>query len=164
MTAGMLTAALAALLVVPAPIARAQEKSKLGLDKIPPKVMNTLKTRFPGAEIAKWTREEEDGVVIFDFEFRVNGRNFEADIREDGGIHNWEQAITPRELPDAVTQAVERRYPRSTLREIMRITAVKIGKESLEGYEIVLATADRKDVEVTVSPTGKILEDKPAGQ
>ena len=29
----------------------------------------------------------------------------------------------------------------------------------LEGYEILLDTADRKEVEVTVAPDGKIVED-----
>ena len=29
----------------------------------------------------------------------------------------------------------------------------------LEGYEIELTTADKKEVEVTVAPDGKILED-----
>jgi hypothetical protein len=36
---------------------------------------------------------------------------------------------------------------------------VKNNKEMLEGYEIVLETADKKEVEVTVAPDGKILED-----
>jgi hypothetical protein len=40
----------------------------------------------------------------------------------------------------------------------MVITAVVDGKDVLEGYEIVLETTDRKEVEVTVAPDGKILE------
>ena len=47
----------------------------------------------------------------------------------------------------------------STMKEIMAITAINDGKEALEGYEIVLETADKKDVEVMVAPGGKILED-----
>ena len=40
-----------------------------------------------------------------------------------------------------------------------QVTEVKDGKDKLEGYEIVLETADKKEVEVTVAPDGKILED-----
>jgi hypothetical protein len=54
---------------------------------------------------------------------------------------------------------VERRYARSSLKEIMAITAVKGATEALEAYEIVLQTADGKEVEVTVAPDGTIVED-----
>jgi hypothetical protein len=43
--------------------------------------------------------EHEGDVVIYDFEFEQDGRNFEADIREDGTIHNWEQQVAVRDLP-----------------------------------------------------------------
>ena len=62
-------------------------------------------------------------------------------------------------MPDAVKKAVEKKYARSNPKEMMQITAVKNGKEDLEGYEIVLETAGKKEVEVTVAPDGKILED-----
>jgi hypothetical protein len=42
----------------------------------------------------------------------------------------------------------------------MVITAVKDGKDALEGYEIVIETADKKEVEVTVAPDGEILEEE----
>jgi hypothetical protein len=45
------------------------------------------------------------------------------------------------------------------MKEIMQITAVKAGKDELEGYEIVLKTRDKKEVEVTVAPDGTMLED-----
>jgi uncharacterized membrane protein YkoI len=41
----------------------------------------------------------------------------------------------------------------------MMITAVVEGKDKLEGYEVVIQTPDGKEVEVTVSDDGKILED-----
>ena len=60
---------------------------------------------------------------------------------------------------EAVRDAVDKRYPGATLKEVMEINEVKDGKDRLEGYEIVLETADKKGVEVTVAPDGKILED-----
>jgi hypothetical protein len=137
----------------------AQEKDKPDLDKIPQKVMGALKSKFPKAEIHKWTKEKEGDVVVYDFEFKQDGQKFEADIKEDGAIHNWEKAIAAKDLPDAVKKAVETRYPKPIMKEVMAITAVKDGKEALEGYEIVLEVADKKEVEVTVASDGKMLED-----
>jgi hypothetical protein len=129
------------------------------LEKVPRKVMETLRNKFPGATIDKWTREKEGDVVIYDFEMKHGRRKFEADIREDGTLHNWEKEVGVDALPAAVKKAVETRYPNSTIKEIMAITAVKNGREELEGFEIVLRTVQKEEVEVSVAPSGKILED-----
>lgn len=139
--------------------ARAQESKKPVSQQIPKKVMEGLKARFPRPEVEKWTRETEGDLFMYDIEFRQDGHKFEADIKEDGTIHNWEAAIAPRDLPKVVRNAVEKAHPGSRIKEAMQITSVKNGKEELEGYEIVLATAGKKQFEITVAPDGKILED-----
>ena len=155
---GLLAVGLSGMLLVqPAPFA--QDKGKPDLDEIPKKIMDALKTKFPKAEIDTWTREKEGDIVIYDFEFRQDGRKFEADIKEDGTIHNWEKEIAAQELPEAVREALEKKYPQFVLKEIMEITAVNEGQDVLEGYEIVLETADKKEIEVTLAPDGTILED-----
>ena len=145
-----------------APAARAQVRDRPDVSQIPKAVMDALRARFPQAEIRVWTREEEEGVVLYDIEFTQQGRNFEADIIEDGTIHNWEREIGAEDLPQVVKEAVQSKYPAATIKEIMAITAVEAGNEALEGYEIVLDTADGRAVEITVAPDGTILEEGPA--
>jgi hypothetical protein len=139
--------------------ARAQEKDKPDTTQISKKVMDGLKAKFPKPEVDKWTKEKEGDIFVYDIEFKQGGEKFEADIKEDGTIHNWEKAIAVKNLPPVVRKAVEKKYPKASMKEIMEITAVKNGKDELEGYEIVLRTRDKKDVEVTVAPDGKMLED-----
>ena len=138
-----------------------EEKAQdpLELDKIPKVVMDALKARFPDAEIHKWTKEKEGDIVVYDIEFKQQDRKFEADIKEDGTIHNWEKEIAAADLPEVAMKAVEAKYPESAIKEIMEITAVTEGKEALEAYEVVLVTADKKEVEVAVAADGEILED-----
>jgi len=138
--------------------AEAQVRNPHDLDQIPAQVMAALKTKFPEAVIQQWTREEEDGVVLYDIEFEQQGRKFEADIKEDGTIDNWEREVAAADLPAVVMSVVRGKYPRSTIQEIMAITLVEGAKETLEGYEIVLETADTRH-EVTVAPDGTILEE-----
>jgi hypothetical protein len=142
-------------------VSRAQDKKEkdLELGKIPKAVMDALKSKFPNAQIHKWTKEKEGDIVVYDIEFKHNGRSCEADIKEDGTFHNYEREIAAKDLPQVVKQAVDKRYPKATLKEVMEITAVKGKNEKLEGYEVVIQTADRKEVELTVGPDGKILED-----
>ena len=141
--------------------AETKVQDNLNLDKIPPVVMDGLKAKFPRAEIRKWSKEKEGGIVIYDIEFEQWGRNFEADIKEDGSIHNWERAISYKELPQMIKDAVYMEYPDAVIIETMRVNEVKSGKDILEGYEITLKTADRKEIEIMVvpdGPVGKIIE------
>lgn len=129
------------------------------LAEIPQVVMDTLMAKFPEAVIDKWTQEKEGDIVIYDIEFKQQERKFEADIKEDGSIHNWEQAIAAEDLPEVVRQAADNAYPNAVLKEIMMITAVVDGQDALEGYEIVLQKADDRAVEITVAPDGTVKED-----
>ena len=137
----------------------AQEMAKPDTNQLPKQVMDGLTARFPKPEIDKWIREKEGEIVVYDIEFKQGGQKFEADINEDGTIHNWEKAIAAKNLPSSVRKTVENKYPKASMKEIMEITAVKNGKDELEGYEIVLRTRHKKNVEITVAPDGKMLED-----
>jgi hypothetical protein len=139
--------------------AQAQDRDKSDTNQMPKRIMDGLKAKFPRAEVDKWTKEKEDDNFIYDIEFKQGGQKFEADIKEDGTIYNWEKAIADKDLPAAVRKAVEKKYPKASMKEIMEITTVKNGRDELEGYEIVLKTGGKKDVEVTVAPDGTILED-----
>jgi len=150
-----LSAAVVAVFVLTGSVARADDKEK----EIPKKVMDALKAKFPKAVIDKWTKEKEGDAVVYDIEFKENGRKCEADIKEDGTIVNYEKEIAAKDLPKAVTEAVEKKYPKATLKEVMEVTEVKGTEEKLEGYEINLVTADKKEVEVVIAPDGKVLED-----
>jgi hypothetical protein len=121
--------------------------------------MDSLLAKFPKAKIDKCTKAKEGDAIIYDIEFKQEGRKCEADITEKGIYINYEKAIEAKDLPKAVRDAIEKRYAKSTLKEIMEETEVKGKDEKLAAYEVVLMTADKKEVEVKVSPDGKILED-----
>jgi hypothetical protein len=148
----------AAALVFAATVSRAGDEAN-DLDKVPKAVMDALKAKFPKAKIDKWTKETENGNVVYDIEFKDEGRKTEADIGEDGTFLNFENEFDAKNLPKAVTAAVEKKYPKATMKEVMEITEIKDKKEVHGGFEIVLETADKKNVEVTVAKDGKIHED-----
>src|SRR5262249_52409809 len=118
-----------------------------------------LKAKFPKAEIDKWTKEKEGNDVVYDIEFKQEGRKFEADIKEDGTLLNYEKEIAAKDLPEAVRKALDKKYPKAVLKDVMEMTDVKGKVETLHGYEITLRTAENQEVEVTIAPDGKILED-----
>ena len=137
----------------------AVEQEQLELNKIPKTVMESLMAKFPKAEIQKWSKEKEGNAVIYDIEFKQRYRKYEADIKADGTIENWERAINVKELPIAVRRTIRNEYPNSKIKEVMKITAVKNGKDSPEGYEIVLEIVEKRTIEVMAAPDGIILEE-----
>lgn len=147
-----------ALFLVLGSVTLAQEEA-VPQDKIPKAVMDALRSKFPQAKIDKCTKAKEGDDVVYDIEFKQEGRKCEADIKENGTYINYEKAIEAKDLPKAVAEAIAKRYPKSTMKEIMEETEVKGKEEKLSAYEVVLVTADNKNVEVRVSPDGKILED-----
>jgi hypothetical protein len=158
---GLCTALLAGFLWA-TPAAPGQDKKDKDSVELPKVVMAALKAKFPKANIDKVTKEKEGNDVVYDIEFKIEGRKFEADIKEDGTLINYEKEIAAKDLPAAVKKAVDTRYPKAKLKDVMEMTDVKGTTETLHGYEITLTTADNQSVEVTVAPDGKVLEDSGA--
>jgi hypothetical protein len=155
-------ATIAITLVLCASVLAADDKekkdAKISLDKVPKAVMDAIKVRFPDAEIRSVEKEEEDGKVIYDVELKHKGRKYEMDIQEDGTILEIEKEILSKDVPEAVTKAVEARYPKSTIKEVMEVNTVKDKKETPDHYEVTLETAEKKTVEVIVSLDGKSVK------
>lgn len=139
--------------------AEMQANDELMSESIPDIVMDALKTKFPDAKIQKWEKEDEDDLVLYDIEFKKGDSKFEADIREDGTIHNWEKEIEAANLPEAIKKLIEDEYPDAELEEIMEISTIQEGNDVLEEYELVLRLADEQKIEITLAPDGQLLED-----
>src|SRR5438874_9016882 len=112
--------ALAFILFAGTATVRAQEET-VPPDKIPKAVMNALRTKFPKAKIDKCTKAKEGNDIVYDIEFKQEGRKCEADIKEDGTFINYEKEIPVKDLPAAVKKAVTKRYPKATLKQVMEI-------------------------------------------
>ena len=140
-----------------------ESMSEMQPDNIPQMVMDGLKAKFPQAEIQKFTHEMEGEMAVYDIEFMQDGVKCEADIADNGTIMSYEKAIMAADLPEAAKMAVEAKYPGMTMKEIMEITAVTDGEETLEGYEVVCENSEMQMMEVMVSSTGEIMEDSGEG-
>jgi uncharacterized membrane protein YkoI len=133
----------------------APKAEKVSPDKLPKAVMNAIKERFPDAEITSAEKEMEDGKVVYDIELKSKGKKYEMDIQEDGTVIEIEKEVAVKDLPEAVTKAVEAKYPKSKIKEVMEVNKVKDKKETPDHYEIIIETAEKKDLEIIVSLDGK---------
>jgi hypothetical protein len=140
--------------------AGARAGDKVPLDKVPKAVSDAIKGRFPDAEVTSVEKETEDGAVVYDVELKHKGVKHEMDIKEDGTILEIENEIPAKNLPEAVSKAIEAKYPKSTIKEAMEVNKVSGKDEKLDHYEVTLETAEKKSIEVTVSLDGKTIKEE----
>jgi uncharacterized membrane protein YkoI len=139
------------------PVVGADEE-KVPLDKVPAKVMSSVKARFPGAKLDKVSKETSNGKVVYDIELTHKGRKYEMDIKDDGTVLEVEKELRGKEVPGAVRRALKAKYPGATVKVFMEVNLVKDRKETPDHYEVTLTTADKKELEVTVSLDGKAVK------
>jgi uncharacterized membrane protein YkoI len=143
----------------PAPAAE-----KIAPDKLPKAVMDAIKGRFPDADITSAEKETEDGKIVFDIALKSKGKKYEMDIEENGTIVEIEKEVASKDLPEGVTKAIEAKYPKAKIKEIMEVNKVKDKKETPDHYEVIIETADKKEQEIEVSLDGKTIKEEGAAK
>jgi uncharacterized membrane protein YkoI len=136
--------------------ARAQEV-EIPLGQVPRAVMDSARAKFPGAEIKEAAKETEEGKTVFELEMRHDGHNMDVTFQEDGTLVLVETALSEKEVPRVVLEAVKGKYPGAKLKLAESVKKGPEVKKEVDYYELHLTTADKKSAEVEVDTRGKIL-------
>jgi uncharacterized membrane protein YkoI len=147
------SAALALLLAVAG--GRADEE-KISLDKLPNEVKDAVLKRFPKAELKGAEKETDKGKTYYEVALIHKEQKIEVTLTEKGEIVEIEKIIAAKDLPKAVKKALDDKYPKATFKTIEEVIKVTEGKEKTTKYGVVLVTADKKAVAVSLDPDGKI--------
>ena len=153
----MLLMVACAVLAFGATGARADEE-KLAIDKLPKAVLESVKKRFPKAELIEAAKETDGDKVEYEVTLKDGETKYDVMFSPDGKITLIEKTIAAKDLPKAVADAVAEKYPKATYKLYEEMTKVIDGKEAVAYFEVLLVTADKKTLEVEVSPEGKILK------
>jgi hypothetical protein len=142
-------------------IARAwADEEKIDLDKLPKGVLDSCKKRFPDAKVEGASKEKEDGKTTYEVTLKANGKNIDVTFDEKGTMILIEKEVDAKDVPKAVNDAVESKYPKATWKMIEEVIKVADGKETLDYYEFHGATADKKGIELEVTTDGKIKKEE----
>ena len=133
-------------------------QEKVSPDKLPEKVSQALKRRFPSAQVQQITRETEDGKVVYDIEMVQGGTKHEMDCQEDGTIVDIQNEIPVKDLPAAAVTAIAAKHPGSKIKEVGEILIVQGTAEKRDHFEVLIEDSNKKEVELTISLDGKIVE------
>ena len=137
----------------------------LAPEKLPEPVANTFKTLFPNGTIAKLDVEEENGVMVYDFEFTAGTREKEADIAGDGTMIESTLVVAPGDIPAPAMKTIKKTANGAklgrlewleTFYELKDGKLVKLPKPEIH-YAAEMSRKDQK-AEVFVDPAGNVTE------
>jgi hypothetical protein len=131
------------------------DEVKIPVDKLPKKVVDAVKAKFPDAKLVAAEKETTDGKTSYEVGIESKGKKIDVVLKEDGTIDAIEMLLDVKDLPKAVTAAIEAKYPKATLKKAEEVT-----KGDKKYIEVVVVTADKKTVEVEVDAKGKILNEE----
>lgn len=146
----------AAGIVLVGAVGRADEE-KVPVNQLPKAVVDAVKKRFPALEVNSASKElTDDKKTVYEVTLKDGKKNIDVTLTPAGVIVVIEKEIDHKHLPKVVADAVAAKYPDAVYKLCEEIIPVKDGRETLESYEVLLETKDRKKIEVVVSPAGKI--------
>lgn len=138
------------------------DEEKVPLGKLPKPITESVKKRFPKGELTEASKETEDGKTVYEVTVKDGKQKIDVTLTAEGVITTLEKTIDAKDLPKAVRDALEAKYPKAVTKIAEEVVKVKDGKESIDYYEALLETADKKRVEVEITANGTIkkTEDK----
>ena len=116
---------------------------------LPAAVKTAFATKFPGATDVKWGKEN---AKEYEAEFKLNNTSVSANFKTDGSWTETETTIPSSELPAAVTNTVNKKYPGAVYGVTEKIE--KPGAKIL--YEVNI-TMNGKKKEIELNPDGVIV-------
>jgi len=148
---------------IPNLLAAQAKAQKVTASQLPDAVKQAVKDNCTNCTIAKATREIENGVTIYDIEFK-SGQG-EMDVAEDGTVIDRETVVQTKDTPSPALQAIRKGAAGG---KITQIAKDEIRAELKDGNVIKLATpkymyeADlikgNQVAEIQVSPDGQVTE------
>jgi len=134
-------------------------------EKLPEAVATTFKTMFPNGTIDKLDAEEENGVMIYDFEFHAGDRQKETDIAGDGTMVESTLVIPRNDIPAPAMKGILAVAKGATLGRCEWMETfydLKDGKVVKMDKSVIKYAAEMtkkgKKAEVIVGTNGKVVE------
>jgi hypothetical protein len=134
----------------------ADDEEKVPLDKLPKAIVEAMKKKFPKAELVAASKENEGGKTVYEVSIKDDSKKIDVTLTVEGTILGMEKEIAAKDLPKAVTETLDSKYAKATIKNVEEIIKIKDGKEDLEHYEVLLETAEKKTLEIVLSIDGKI--------
>ena len=140
-----------------------EKEQKIKVSQLPPAVVQAIKTNCSRCVIDKAAREIENGVTVYDIEFK--GDQGEIAVAEDGSIIDRETVVLRKDVPAAAMGAIVKGASGAQIKQIAKD---EIRADLKDGQIIKLDSAryvyeaelvkGKQRAEIEVSSEGQVIE------
>ncbi len=150
-------------LTLSVPVHAAKDKAdfkedEIALEKVPKAVLTAIKKKFPEAKLQGAARQTEDDQISYEILIKHKGHEMYVICEPKGKIVEIDREISPNELPKPVTEAIKKKYPKSSIMSVGEVT-----EDDEITYDVLLKHG-KKTLRVIFDPAGKVLEKEPADE
>jgi hypothetical protein len=128
-----------------------QEQSLKKKD-VPRAVLEAFQKAYPKATVKGFSREVEEGKVLYEVESVEGKIHRDISYNPDGSVITLEETLPVSELPEAVRSSMKTDYPQATITRCEKVTEGQTVK-----YELAIHSGQTKS-EVVFDAEGKILK------
>jgi hypothetical protein len=154
----------AALLVTNTATGATESKDEDKRSRLPAAVVKAIDANCPGAEIAKLDIESEEGIKVYDIEFK-DARG-EIDVLEDGTVLNVATIVEMKEVPEPAAAVILKAARGTTIKQLEKSEVrARIEKKDGKGRLFPLPAPEyeyeaefAKGGEIEVAADGRIIK------
>ena len=143
-----------------------KKEVKASKAELPAAAAKAFKDAFPKGKIEKLDVDNENGVTVYDIEFKNGPAEQETDITADGTILEVTLVVEAKDVPAAAMKAIEKAAEGA---KIKRIENIEISYETKDGKAVKLTkpvmrfaaefAKGNKTTEVVVTPDGTLVKE-----
>ncbi len=130
----------------------------LALADVPEPVLAAVRKKYPKADIVEARKEGEGADLQYILTLHQEDNGYEVTLSPAGEILEIAVDIEPEDLPRAVKEAIQKRYPKATIEDAAEVTD-QVDEDRLSFY-VEIRTAKGRTVEMMFDPKGEILKDE----
>jgi hypothetical protein len=125
-------------------------ETKITKKDVPAAVIAAFEKAYPKATLKGFSKEVEKGQTLYEVESVEGKMTRDATYSADGKVVAVEESMDMKDVPAAVQQALEKKYPKAKVN-----LAEKVMEGTSVGYEFKVTTAEGKKAEVKFDANGK---------
>jgi len=148
--------ALAAVVALAAPPVVLCDDELVPLDELPKALTKAIQRKFRNAELVEADKLKEDGQVLYGVTIKFKKQELDVIVTPEGKILRVEKDIEEDDIPKVVKTALQKKYPKATVKSAMEISK----DDKIAEYEIEIVTKDDQRLDVTFDPKGKFIEEE----
>lgn len=134
------------------------DEEDIPVDKLPKAVVDAIHAKYQNAKLVGAEKETQADKTFYEVNIKHEDRTIELLLTPEGKIVVVEQPIAIKDLPKAVTEAVEKQYPKGTVKNADETIRERKATYAVLLEDVVMIGKEKQKVHLLFDAAGKVHE------